>query len=121
MWRGQQKRLALGRSGRVGFGGERAVTVGDGGPGIILLVDSDTGRGDDAAVDEYVVGSLGVTRAAKEHAAPAATAEARFVLVLRRFQGHRQTAKGGKVHDAREPRREALIRRHVRVGRRGPD
>jgi hypothetical protein len=118
---GGGKWLALGRSGRVGFGSERAVTVGDRGPGIILLVDGDAGRGDDAAVDEYVVRSLGVARAAEEHAAPTAAAEARFVLMLRRFQGYGQTAKSGKIHDAREPQREALIRRHVRIRCRGPN
>ena len=111
----------LRRCGGVSDGGEGLVPFERRGPVEMFLVDEDARRGDDLLADEHVVPPLGIARTAEEGAEPAARAEARLVLVGWWLEHDGTRAEGGKVHHARRPAGESLVRRHVHVGRRGAD
>jgi hypothetical protein len=66
--------------------GEGLVPFGRRRPVKVFFIDEDARRGDDLLADEHVVPPLGIARAAEKGANPAARAEARFVLVSRRFE-----------------------------------
>jgi hypothetical protein len=73
--------------------GEGLVPFGRRRPVKVFFIDEDARRGDDLLADEHVVPPLGIARAAEKGANPAARAEARFVLVSRRFEHDGARAK----------------------------